>query len=589
MVVLEVPGCAAFAEIGIDPGAIESEIAWVGAPPRMLVLSRYEAHSTVHLLDPYGPRTIAEVRLEAPMRLFGAVGAHALAVGSLGAAVLTATDAQLTPYQFPARAAPVCAGAAGAQFVVALAGSIEEWDPQSRMPKRRLKLPRPAVITAVGGSDRVLWMTTQQDPARIDVIPLVNRGQPKTHDLPEPIAHITGHPRSDLLVCTGATTGRVFVVDLDGRRPIRVIAPDGIDRADAAGLVLGRMTGVLVAQSLRPVAIIQLDGRQESRPPPIDALARDPVMRSTPFGPVDSALDRIGEVPTAVMLSSPPLAVAAAVSGGLVGPRSPAFAGSLHLGPLALAPPSRRDEVAAWRERMRTVAPRPELVVASADGDGEPTWRDELVGWVALVVAGGAALPPRAAPAPPAAPAIELLVSRFDVSPRLFPALALLYGAHLAGHPGASPHDVARVIGNDWDEALGRGELARSGLAVVAESRVRLAPVVQHSIDELPVQTGTLIGEPGTVALLGPCVIVAHDGTLLPVAEACLSSIGGAILTADPQADPRELFLEARARGAVPMIRVIPGVLDRIPVDAPSILVAGDDATADQLGVPRLT
>jgi hypothetical protein len=32
------------------------------------------------------------------------------------------------------------------------------------------------LITAVGGSDRVVWMTTQQDPTRLDVFALVNRG-----------------------------------------------------------------------------------------------------------------------------------------------------------------------------------------------------------------------------------------------------------------------------------------------------------------------------------------------------------------------------------------------------------------------------
>src|SRR5215813_6142379 len=94
---------------------------------------------------------------------------------------------------------------------------------------RRLKLPRAAAITAVGGSDRVVWMTTQQEPARIDVIPLVNRGQPKLHELPEPIAAVSSHPRSDLLVCVGGETGRLYVVDLDHRGRLRVIGPEGIE------------------------------------------------------------------------------------------------------------------------------------------------------------------------------------------------------------------------------------------------------------------------------------------------------------------------------------------------------------------------
>jgi hypothetical protein len=203
--ILELPGGAPLAEVGVDPEALASDVAWVGAPPRLLVLSRYAAHSTVHLVDPFGPVTLAEIRLESPMRLFATVGPSALAVSAIGAAVVTATESHLMPYQFPTRVVPVTAGAAAAHFLVALAGSIEEWDPQSRTPRRRLRLPRAAVITAVGGSERLVWVTTQQEPARIDVIPLINRGQPRAHDLPEPIARVSSHPRSDLVACIGAS------------------------------------------------------------------------------------------------------------------------------------------------------------------------------------------------------------------------------------------------------------------------------------------------------------------------------------------------------------------------------------------------
>jgi hypothetical protein len=265
--VVELPNLAPFAEIGIDREASACDVAWVGMPPRLLVLSRYEAYSRVHLLDPYGPRTIAEIRLESPMRLVGTIGGHALAVGEQGAAVLSASETHVTPYQFPARAVPVAAGAAGSQFVVALSGAIEEWDPASRMPKRRLRLPRPAAITALGGSDRVVWLTTKQDPARVDVIPIVNRGQPKAHDLPEPIAQVAAHPRTDLLACVGGDSGRLYVIDLDGRGGMRIVGPEGIARVEAAALVVGRTTGVLAAQAGHPLALVSLDGREPVETP----------------------------------------------------------------------------------------------------------------------------------------------------------------------------------------------------------------------------------------------------------------------------------------------------------------------------------
>ncbi|MDX2091663.1 MAG: hypothetical protein SFX73_27630, partial [Kofleriaceae bacterium] len=86
IVVVEVPSGVATAEIGVDGEALVTEVAWISAPPRLLVMSRYASHSTVHLVDPQGPRTISEIRLEPPMRLFSTVGAHALAVGAMGAA-----------------------------------------------------------------------------------------------------------------------------------------------------------------------------------------------------------------------------------------------------------------------------------------------------------------------------------------------------------------------------------------------------------------------------------------------------------------------------------------------------------------------
>jgi hypothetical protein len=504
IVVTDVPGCTEVADIGIDGDAQDSDVAWVGTPPRLLVLSHYAAHSTVHLVDPLGPRTIAELRLESAMRLRASVGNHALVIGATGAAVLTATDRGVTPHPFPTRAVPATAGTAGAQFVVALPGTIEEWDPQSRLPKRRLKLPRPAQITAVGGSDRVVWMTTQQAPARVEVIPLVNRGQPKVHELPEPIAHVASHPRSDLIACIGASTGRVWVIDLDGQAGQRLVDPEGIDHVDGVDLVVGRAAGVIAAQAGRPIAMVALESTQAALP-------------TTPGTPPRPMPD--------------------------------------------------------WTAPMRSL-------------EQVRTWRDELAAWATARQATQQASMHHASTAVPEAPPIDAMVSRYDLTPALGPVLALLYAAHLNGAPGAAPIDVARLAG--WPEALGRGELADKQLAIYRDSRVHLVPHVQRALDELAPRTGTIVGVPGAVSLLGPCAIVAA-GPLLIIADTCVSSIGGAILAAHDGADLRELVCEARAYGAAAMVRASGAAVDHIPSDQPIILVTDDERTADRLGVPRLT
>ena len=162
----------------------------------------------------------------------------------------------------------------------------------------------------------------------------------------------------------------------------------------------------------------------------------------------------------------------------------------------------------------------------------------------------------------------------------------------MCGEAGVAPVDLSRVLGRRWDEALGRGALAERGVAIYRHSRVRLAPGVLRVLDERLPATGVLVGEPGNaIALLGPCVVVASRALITiagSVAEAVLPSVGGAILAGDATADPAELYVEARAFGAVPLLLAPAGATDALPAD-PAILVVPDEAAAEALGLPRLT
>jgi hypothetical protein len=568
IVITELPSCAELSELALDTAATEVDHAWIGTPPRLLVLSRYDGRCTIHLVDPFGPRAITELQLEAPLRLCASVGNHALAIGPQGAAILAATDVGLTPFPFPARAIPTTAGAAGTQFVVALAGAIEEWDPVSRLPKRRLKLSRPAQVRAVGGSARIIWFTTEQEPSRIDVIPIVARGQPKAHDLPEPIAHVASHPRSDLLVCVGATSGRVWVVDLDGRTGLRMVGPEGIDRVEAAGLVVGRTTGVLAAQTHRPLAVIPLERGE------VDSHAHEPDTTVT------SNAGQVAAAPPAVSspAGSPPAAPPPAPRTRSPSPPPPPVAAArarMASSPPLDAPAPRDAAFTSFRDRV--AHPRARTIDAPQPlwSDAPQSWRDDLIEWTRA-----------ASSTPPSTPPIEALLTRYDLTPALAAPLALLYAAHLLGEAGVAPADIARLAG--WPEALGRGELADKHCTIHRDSRVLLAPALRRVLDELAPATGTMIGMPGVVSLLGPCTIVAA-GPLTIIAEACASSIGGAILAAHDGVDPHALVDEARAYGAAPMVRITAATLAHVPLDQPIILVADDDRTADQLGLPRLT
>jgi len=248
---------------------------------------------------------------------------------------------------------------------------------------------------------------------------------------------------------------------------------------------------------------------------------------------------------------------------------------------------STSERFSAWRDLVRQNQPRVDPIAPAASPAGPPprsdarqSWRDEVVAWSRSVTSG--AMDYNA----PAAPVIDAVLARFDLALQLRPVLVLLYGAHLCGERGTAPIDVARVLDRHWDEALGRGELAERGVAAYAGSRVALSPVVLRVLDELAPVTGTLVGEPGVVALLGPCVVVAGDEPLTTVAEQCLARVGGAILAAHGDADRAALLFEARAHGAAPMLRPA-ARLDAAPSE-PAIFVVGDAELADRLGVPRL-
>lgn len=415
----------AFAEIGI--GANRTDIGWVGTLPRLLVVSQLPTHTSVHLIDPHGPRTLAETKLEVGSRLVATVGSHAL-IGGPRSVVLAIGEAAITQYQMPSRTLPRAAGAAANMFVVSLGTAIEEWDPGTRMPRRRFRLPGTAAIGALGGSDRVLWTTSPATPNRIDVIPLVNRGQPKQHELAEPIASLSSHPRSDLLVAVGAESGRVYVIDLDGRGATRELP--GVAKADAAALVVGRGTAVLAVRAGEPLVLAALDGRavEPARRTSSSAAIAVPVVEE----PVKSSLYDEEDAPV-------------------------------------VKDDSLSSRIGGWRERRAAAKPAP-VAFANAPGAEPVSWRDDLLAWAKDA---SGALP------------VELtdLAARHQLA-ALAPALGLAYAAHLLGERGAIPAEVARLVG--WAEALGTGELKKRGVAQLVDSRLRLADHVLAELDGAP-------------------------------------------------------------------------------------------------------
>jgi hypothetical protein len=261
-VVVALPAASIVAEHAIDEDA---QVAWLGTPSRLLVVTRGPGYQTGRLIEPDAPAgaaTASTIRIEATMRIAATTLDHALLVGAHDVTLLRALGASLAPAYFPTRLLPTVAGPARSRFAVAINDAIEEWEPQQRHAIRRfrLRIPTHNRITALGGSDREFWFVTQATPARIDVIVLMNRGQPSVHELPEPIAAIESHPKRDLLACIGRESGRLYVVSLDGQLASGPVAVRDMDRIDSVAFCPSHTVAMVVARAGKPVKMIDLDG-----------------------------------------------------------------------------------------------------------------------------------------------------------------------------------------------------------------------------------------------------------------------------------------------------------------------------------------
>lgn len=594
--VVSAPDGELVAEVGLRADAEGVDVAWLGQPPRLVVVSRLHDCTELHLLDVTaegGARMCGDRRVEGSMRLMAVNGNYGLLCGATTAAVLTRNEDHLAIHPVAARGLPTAAGALGTQIVVALVGLLEIWDPVARVAKRRLKLPRPAQIRAVGGSERQIWLCTLSEPRRLEVLPLVNRGQPKAHDFDEAIGAIAGHPKLDVAVCAGADSGVLYVVDLEGRYPTRELGADVFGgRPMAMGIVGGRVPAIVAIAAGQPVRTIGFD-----RLP----LGQGRRAATAPGAPMEAPrLGALGERAEATASARDDDASNATVFDSMLGQRvlrpvgervsddvEASGAGAvtvLRRGGARDAPEEVRtgpsatlaliDRLSAWREAPPAAAASEPRAASASDEDArsprdadprpQPARRDADAGGErpAPGVAAGAAHALRAAPAPPPAaasswrdavvrwvsggerghlgeppplaPRLHELLLRLELPTSLAPALQALYGAHLLGRRAGSAALLAAALGEDrreasWREALGGGALAQSGLLRARRSRVRLAGAARRFLDELPAKHGVLVGAGERPAGPAPAALVCALPADADAARAALEELAGAL------------------------------------------------------------
>lgn len=590
--IIAMPSGELVAELGLQPEAEGVDVGWLAGGTRLLVVSRLPDHTLLHLLDVTGGgvRLCAEKRVEAAMRLLATSGQHALLSGAVSSAVATCADDNVAIHPVAARGVPAAAGALGSQIVVALSGAIELWDPVARVAKRRLKLPRPAQLSAIGGSERQIWLTTQGEPRRVEVVPLINRGQPRVHEVPEDLALIAGHPRLDVLACVGAS-GQVYVLDLDGRMPGRALSQAVFGGPPMVlALVAGRVPALVGVAAGQVPRLVGLDGKplaewpapRASEPsaaplptaPMVPAMPARPPSRAEaprpPAPPVTPPSATRSSAPSAEAAASVPRATPRAET--LPGSEPPSIVGAATV--LRPARASTRDDSAAapaggfldrlaqWRARSEEVASPPPATGSPARGPSVRAvtpaplrGRDALVSWGRAVLIGQGSGPP------PSLPALELVIERLALPADTAPTLALLYAAHLMGRAELTPVEASALgpAEDPWREATGSGDLGRAQVVRMRGSQLRLAGEVKRLLDGRAPKHGDLAGDDtgppppheAMVCLWDP----ARGASPRDTAEILSQALGCAVLAvlASPHTDESiaRLALEARLRYAV--------------------------------------
>lgn len=526
VVVLELPTLEPFAEIGLPGEPETTEVAFLEDRPRLAVLSR----GTLYLIDPSGPEKLGELALRGAPRLVAVSGGTLL----LGGAVPSLVDTGRLPlraHPLPLRT-PLAAGArlAPGRFLIAAGGAIEEWDAAARAPVRRLRVDRPLDPTHIGGTGQRMWMVLRAAPRTLEIISMANRVSRRA-ELPEPIGYVVAQPAGDLLVAIGAKTRTAYVIDL-----VRDRLPAPLDGGATVGAAWIDPTGVLLESAEGQVAIFTM--------------------------PVLAPQAAAAEAPAAAEANPKRLAHEAMRFDTLPGVLPPPQAAAASPPGPAGAPPD-EEPPSPLTDRPGVLSPSvPELPNIGS-------WRTDLVAW-----ARGArrTLPKRTR--------IDELALRLELDDARF-AIALLYGARLLGTNGVAPVELAAVSAWDWTEALGHGRLAALGLVRRYRERWRLAPEALAFLDEHPPIRGELVPgagapPPGSVALL------SREPAALRAAAAQLGAL--LVPNAHGERDPRRFLLEARIRGALPVVPT-EELRSKLEASARAAVVVADPARARELGL----
>lgn len=562
------------AEIGIEGGADANDVAFAGAPPRLVVLAHTAQRTCLYLIDPIGPRKISDLQFRAPMRIAAVSGRHVLLAGIASTAIIDVSKDVLVPTQLNSRLAISAAGAFGAdRFILSVGGAFEECDSRTGAPARRFRFSEPVTAQYLGGNQRRIWSMARARSQQINLISLTGGRHPDPVELPEPTRRVAADADHDLLLVIGDRTGGGYVVDL-GLRKVTALERGRID--DAAWQ--GGTCALVLAVSGQRLERVPWSASVEPLHPESEAEPDDDHGRVAPR-PAPPSKAAPAPRPSVATDAPAPASVATAAPAPSTRP-TPAPSTRATPRPMTVS-----ERLAACRQQGRpsssdlgaTLVPPPEPPASPRAAPTVTGWREAAAAWSRGVLAGAGGPPPALDTG-----LLPEVAARLALDDELTRALCFLYGAHVCGHDSVAPIELSGVLGGRWDEALGGGRLASSGALVWWRSRIRLAKVIAATLDELPARTGTVVA--GSVDHARTVAVVAPSTVDLPRIGAWAASIVGTLLVPVASGDRRvnTFLLEARARGVTPLVPW--PWLGRLPGAAPDPAVLVVDNEQDLAG-----
>ncbi len=521
----------------------DGDVAFCGATPRLLAVTRTEAHTEVAAYLAPSLELLARLELPGPpMRALAFVGDRVLLAQDDGEAakIVTLTTRLLIPDPIPLRPPTwVAAAAPEDRLLVETRGQLEFWDPVLKRALFRLNLPLPPAPKAIGfaGRGRLLWVAARE-AGRFEVFRFSDGRKQLQVDLGGETLAVEGSSTNNRIIVAlrmtregpielnqidlGVRERQVLEVEhplagfavVEGEQPLIVAAAAGAPLAfvplskasgGARSVAIALAAGAQVEESFSVkaadvraqapmVAFASSDVAVEAAPPAVPATGkrttaadRFAAWRARLQGPKTAD----GEEETA------PPATATAATATVATPSEEArggAAGRAKAEPVEEPAKPREEGARSAKAVIRARGEAAERAAAAVEREmGAPaakTATPEEAGWRARLATWGRAVldgerPGEAPPLDGAAPVVAV-AERFALEPAATRALGFLYAAWLLGRgDGVPAAEVARAIrdDDDWAESLGRGQLGRAGIARARRGRLALRRVVGDLLD----------------------------------------------------------------------------------------------------------